>query len=103
MSATSACCTATLSSAEFAVRVNGIAAGSICASISADSLAFVTLDALVGATQQKKEHLCRACFDGVYPVELPAEDRIGKSVLEGIARRVENSAGGGANDALKRV
>ena len=82
---------------------NGLSVEEICASISADSLAFVTLDALVGATQQKKEHLCRACFDGVYPVELPAEDRIGKSVLEGIARRVENSAGGGANDALKRV
>ncbi len=82
---------------------NGLSVEEICASISADSLAFVTLDALVGATQQKKEHLCRACFDGVYPVELPAEDRIGKSVLEGIARRVQNSAGGGANDALKRV
>ena len=82
---------------------NGLSVEEICASISADSLAFVTLDALVGATQQKKEHLCRACFDGVYPVELPAEDRIGKSVLEGIARRVENSSGGGANDALKRV
>lgn len=82
---------------------NGLSVEEICASISADSLAFVTLDALVRATQQKKEHLCRACFDGVYPVELPAEDRIGKSVLEGIARRVQNSAGGGANDALKRV
>ncbi len=82
---------------------NGLSVEEICASISADSLAFVTLDALVGATQQKKEHLCRACFDGVYPVELPAEDRIGKSVLEGIARRVQNSAGGGADDALKRV
>ena len=82
---------------------NGLSVEEICASISADSLAFVTLDALVGATRQKKEHLCRACFDGVYPVELPAEDRIGKSVLEGIARRVQNSAGGGANDALKRV
>ncbi len=82
---------------------NGLSVEEICASIRADSLAFVTLDALVGATQQKKEHLCRACFDGVYPVELPAEDRIGKSVLEGIARRVENLYGGGANDALKRV
>ena len=82
---------------------NGLSVEEICTSISADSLAFVTLDALVGATEQKKEHLCRACFDGVYPVELPAEDRIGKSVLEGIARRVENSSGGGANDALKRV
>ena len=82
---------------------NGLSVEEICASIGADSLAFVTLDALVVATLQKKAHLCRACFDGVDPVELPAEDRIGKSVLEGIARRVESSAGGGANDALKRV
>jgi amidophosphoribosyltransferase len=82
---------------------NGLSVEEICVAINADSLAFVTLDALVGATQQKKEHLCRACFDGVYPVDLPAEDRIGKSVLEGIARRVENSSGAGANDALKRV
>ncbi len=82
---------------------NGLSVEEICSSIGADSLAFVTLDALVEATHQKKEHLCRACFDGVYPVELPQEDRIGKSVLEGIARRVENSAGGGASDALNRV
>ncbi len=82
---------------------NGLSVDEICASIGADSLAFVTLDALVDATHQEKKNLCRACFDGVYPVELPQEDRIGKSVLEGIARRVEHSAGGGASDALNRV
>ncbi len=82
---------------------NGLSVDEICASIGADSLAYVTLDALVEATHQPKDNLCRACFDGVYPVELPAEDRIGKSVLEGIARRVERSAGGGASDALERA
>ena len=82
---------------------NGLSVDEICASIGADSLAYVTLDALVEATLQPKDNLCRACFDGVYPVELPAEDRIGKSVLEGIARRVERAAGGGASDALERA
>ncbi len=82
---------------------NGLTVDEICASIGADSLAYVTLDALVESTHQPKDNLCRACFDGVYPVELPEEDRIGKSVLEGIARRVERSAGGGASDALERA
>jgi len=82
---------------------NGLSVDEICASIGADSLGYVTLDALIGATHQPKSELCRACFDGIYPVELPEEDRIGKSVLEGIARRVEHSAGAGASDALKRA
>jgi len=82
---------------------NGLSVDEICASIGADSLGYVTLDALIDATHQPKSELCRACFDGVYPVELPEEDRIGKSVLEGIARRVEHSAGAGASDALKRA
>jgi len=30
-----------------------------------------------------KDRLCRACFDGVYPVELPDEAKLGKHVLEG--------------------
>jgi amidophosphoribosyltransferase len=82
---------------------NGLSVDEICASIGADSLAYVTLDALVESTHQPKDSLCRACFDGIYPVELPAEDRIGKSVLEGIARRVEHSAGANASDALERA
>lgn len=82
---------------------NGLSVDEICASIGADSLGYVTLDALIDATHQPKSELCRACFDGIYPVELPEEDRIGKSVLEGIARRVEHSAGAGASDALKRA
>lgn len=82
---------------------NGLSVEEVCSSIGADSLAYVTLDALIDATHQPKGELCRACFDGIYPVELPEEDRIGKSVLEGIARRVEHSAGAGASDALKRA
>jgi len=82
---------------------NGLSVDEICASIGADSLAFVDLDALVETTHQPKSELCRACFDGVYPVDIPAEDRIGKEVLEQIARRVEHAPGGGANEALERA
>ena len=34
-----------------------------------------------------KDRLCRACFDGVYPVALPEPELLGKHVLEGIERR----------------
>ena len=63
----------------------------ICASIGADSLAYVGLDVLVEATQIPKNNLCRACFDGVYPVELSEEHRVHLEVFEGIERRVSKS------------
>jgi len=53
----------------------------ICAAIGADSLGYVTLDGLVAATQQRPGSLCRACFDGQYPVPVPESER-GKHVLE---------------------
>lgn len=37
-------------------------------SIGADTLGYVSLDGLVEATQLPKDRLCRACFDGHYPV-----------------------------------
>jgi amidophosphoribosyltransferase len=49
--------------------------------IGADSLGFVSLDELVAATEQRPDSLCRACFDGHYPVEVPESER-GKGVLE---------------------
>jgi amidophosphoribosyltransferase len=58
----------------------------ICESIGADSLGYVSLDGLVAATEQPAGSLCRACFDGQYPVPVPDSDR-GKSVLEPIASR----------------
>jgi amidophosphoribosyltransferase len=42
--------------------------------------------------------LCRACFDGEYPIELPAGNLIGKHVLEGVGKRVAMAADG-ANGA----
>jgi len=53
----------------------------ICAAIGADSLGYVSLDGLVAATKQRAASLCRACFDGQYPVPVPESER-GKGVLE---------------------
>ena len=39
--------------------------------IGADSLAYLSLDALVEATGSDKAGYCRACFDGEYPIPIP--------------------------------
>jgi amidophosphoribosyltransferase len=49
--------------------------------IGADTLGYVSLDELIAATEQPAESLCRACFDGNYPVPVPESER-GKGVLE---------------------
>ncbi len=61
---------------------NGLGTEEIRRSIGADSLAYVDLDELVSATNVPKSQLCRACFDGVYPVKLPPETQLGKHLLE---------------------
>ncbi len=75
---------------DFATRAELIASGlsieEVCASIGADSLSFISLDQLVESTNVAKDKLCRACFDGVYPVELPQESVLGKHMLEGLER-----------------
>ncbi|MEU9890767.1 amidophosphoribosyltransferase [Sphaerisporangium sp. NPDC051011] len=50
-------------------------------SIGADSLGFISLDGLTEATTLPAERLCRACFDGVYPIPID-HDNVGKFVLE---------------------
>jgi amidophosphoribosyltransferase len=50
-------------------------------SIGADSLGFVSIEGLVSSTAVPANQLCRACFDGEYPVHVPETDR-GKHVLE---------------------
>ena len=98
---------------DFATRAeliaNGMTVDEICRSIGADSLAYVELDELVAATQLEKDDLCRACFDGVYPVDLPEPQLLGKHLLEvtldsplGPAGLSVALAGGGAGDALNR-
>jgi amidophosphoribosyltransferase len=53
----------------------------IRAAIGADSLGYVSLEELIEATEQPAASLCRACFDGKYPVPVADSER-GKSVLE---------------------
>ena len=43
----------------------------VCEEIGADSLAYVSEDAMVTATDQPDDQLCKACFNGVYPLGLP--------------------------------
>jgi amidophosphoribosyltransferase len=81
---------------DFATRAeliaNGLDVDGIRRSIGADSLGYVSLDGLIAATEQPRTRLCRACYDGEYPIELPADHLIGKHVLEGVDRRVAGSS-----------
>jgi amidophosphoribosyltransferase len=81
---------------------NGLDTDEICRSIGADSLGYVSLDGLIAATEVGKRALCRACFDGVYPIELPLSERLGKSILENPADLEPVASGVGAVDALTR-
>jgi amidophosphoribosyltransferase len=67
---------------------NGLDVDGVRRSIGADSLGYVSLDGLIAASDQPRSRLCRACFDGEYPIPLPAPELIGKHVLEGIGNRV---------------
>jgi amidophosphoribosyltransferase len=72
---------------DFATRAELIAGHlspeEICTSIGADSLGYVSLAGLIAATTLPENRLCRACFDGQYPVPVPDDDR-GKHVLDGL-------------------
>ncbi|MCT9870724.1 amidophosphoribosyltransferase [Paenarthrobacter aurescens] len=71
---------------DFASRAELIANGAtieeISQAIGADSLAYISEDGMIGATQQPRERLCTACFTGKYPIELPHADKLGKNLLE---------------------
>ncbi len=88
---------------------NGLEPDGIRQSIGADSLGYVTLDALISATEQPRTRLCAACFDGEYPIPLPENEQVGKNLLEqldtrGVAGPDEAvlSSGYGAEDAVRR-
>ena len=72
---------------DFATRAELIAGHlptpDICASIGADSLGYVSLDGLIEATGLPASRLCRACFDGQYPVPVAEGDR-GVPALDGL-------------------
>ena len=77
---------------DFATRAELIASNTdiegIRHAIDADSLGYVSLEGLIEASAQPKETLCRACFDGLYPLGKPVDSTLGKHVLEGVQRRV---------------
>ncbi|GGS20760.1 MULTISPECIES: amidophosphoribosyltransferase [Actinokineospora] len=87
---------------------NGLDLDGIRRSIGSDSLGYVSLEALVQASEQPRTRLCSACFDGDYPIPLPDDARIGKHLLEGLEKGVAGdaapvvAAGYGASDALSR-
>jgi len=72
---------------DFATRAELIAGHlspeQICASIGADSLGYVSLEGLTEASEIPASRLCRACFDGQYPIPVAEDDR-GKHVLDGL-------------------
>ncbi|MDP8930164.1 MAG: amidophosphoribosyltransferase [Actinomycetota bacterium] len=41
--------------------------------VAADSLHYLSLDALIAATPHAPSELCRACFDGIYPIPVAQE------------------------------
>ncbi|HEV3473366.1 MAG TPA: amidophosphoribosyltransferase, partial [Actinomycetota bacterium] len=50
--------------------------------VAADSLAYLSLEGMVGATQVPADSFCTACFSSNYPVPIPAEELRTKHVLE---------------------
>ncbi len=98
---------------DFATRAeliaNGLSTDEIRRSIDADSLGYVSLEQLTEATNTPFDQLCRACFDGVYPIDLPDPALLGKHLLESDADPLVDAdglnaslRGAGADDALRR-
>lgn len=71
---------------DFATRAELIATGAtmdeIRQAVSADSLAYISEEGMIAATEQPPSTLCTACFSGQYPIPLPPESRRGKLLLE---------------------
>lgn len=100
---------------DFATRAeliaNGLSVEEIGKSLGADSLSYISIDGMIEATTIAKPNLCRACFDGEYPMDLPDPDLLGKHLLESeTASRTKSdvdgvqtlTAGVGGADALRR-
>lgn len=72
---------------DFATRAELLAPGmtndEIARAIGADSLGYISMENLVKATHVPADNLCRACFDGAYPIEIPTD----KAEQMGISRR----------------
>ena len=78
---------------DFASRAELVASGigieEVRQSIGADSLGYLSKEGMVQSTDQPEDKLCTACFTGKYPIELPAEERLGKNLLERSVATIE--------------
>ncbi|MGD9485082.1 amidophosphoribosyltransferase [Streptomyces sp. TRM70308] len=78
---------------------NGLSVEEIGTSLGADSLSYISTDGMIEATKIAKPNLCRACFDGEYPMELPDPELLGKHYLEsGAASGAGTGAASGAGE-----
>jgi amidophosphoribosyltransferase len=68
--------------------------------VGADTLGYISLRAMIAATEQPVSRLCTACFDGNYPIELPSETALGKNVVE---QMLANTALQAENDNVSAV
>lgn len=50
--------------------------------IGATSLGYLSLDGATRAVGMHKNHFCRACFDGKYPIPIPHDVRLSKMMFE---------------------
>ena len=48
--------------------------------LEVDSLAYISLEGMVGCMERPKDHFCTACFTGKYPI--PVDPQVGKFSLE---------------------
>ncbi|OEU96304.1 amidophosphoribosyltransferase [Streptomyces oceani] len=90
---------------------NGLSVEEIGKSLGAESLAYISTNAMIEATTIAKPNLCRACFDGEYPIDLPDPELLGKHLLEEAPATTTTSdvdgvrtlpTGPGGADALRR-
>ncbi len=57
--------------------------------IGADTLGYISQQAMIAATEQPASRLCCACFDGKYPIALPSTSELGKNVMENMLAAVQ--------------
>ena len=81
---------------------NGLSVNEIAASLGADSLGFISQDGMMAATEQPTRNMCTACFTGNYPIELPAEERRGKSLFDASERKGGPLSGMAAEVTVER-
>jgi amidophosphoribosyltransferase len=74
------------------LMAGSLAIDEIRQSIGADSLGFVSLDGLIASTTLPAGRLCRACFDGEYPITVSDGEK-GKHLLESVVAAVSPAAG----------